>query len=231
MGLQIAYTAGYLVSWIVMCILAVLWVPLFSVSGPSDPTLLHGLGKNTNTSTIQWWVPNSTEPETPSDPTDPTSPASTHTKLNDFLYKFDLTVLSLNILINLGTYIYHLINTFIYVGPRPHPSNSSTSVPSPSPSLNTRKAWGIRALLFSGVCTSLALGHCIFTVLEATDLARVKTLEYWIVVVPIQVNIGVLLGSAVQFRAEKRAVRKMGLKRGDAEAVVVVEEKERLIEV
>lgn len=49
--------------------------------------------------------------------------------------------------------------------------------------------------------------------------------------VPIQINIGVLLGSAVQFKAEKRAERKMRLMKGDAEVAVVVEEKERLIEV
>lgn len=49
--------------------------------------------------------------------------------------------------------------------------------------------------------------------------------------VPIQVNIGVLLGSAVQFRAEARAARKARERKGDVEGVVVVDEKERLIEV
>lgn len=137
-----------------------------------------------------------------------------------------MVILPLNIALYLLTYVVHLVRTFIYVGPKPYsPSDAGVSL-----NLNTKKAWGIRALLFSGICTSLAFGKYVFTVLESFDLAKVKFAEYLIIVVPIQINLGILLASAVQFKAEKRQARKMAERKNDVEVAGVDEKQELLVQ-
>lgn len=66
-------------------------------------------------------------------------------------------------------------------------------------------------------------------ILEQMDLAHVKPLEYMVIVLPIQLNLGLLLGSAIQFKAEQRQNRKVAaMKAVDAEAAVI-DEKQRLL--
>lgn len=142
-------------------------------------------------------------------------------KLAEFLTKLNLVLLPTCVALNLIQHIYHVVYTFIHVGPRPvNPQDVR-------PALNTRKAWGVRALLFSGVCASLAVGKAMFITLELTDLARVKPLEYFVIVLPIQINLGIIWGSALQFAAEKRQARKLAEKKTDSELAVT--EKERLL--
>lgn len=124
-------------------------------------------------------------------------------------------------------YVIHTVRTFIYVEGRP--VDDTVKYPY---KLNTRKNWGIRALLFAGVCASLAIGFMFVNILEAFDLAHVKTLEYCVIVLPIQVNLGVILGSAIQFKAEQRQIRKMAAgKKIDAEIGAADEKQVLLIDV
>lgn len=75
----------------------------------------------------------------------------------------------------------------------------------------------------------MAIGKGVFMILEDFDLARVKTLEYFLIAVPIQVNLGILLGSAMQFKAEQRCDRKIAAQKAlDAEAATI-DEKQRLL--
>jgi len=67
-------------------------------------------------------------------------------------------------------------------------------------------------------------------ILERFDLAHVKPLEYLIIVLPIQVNIGILMGSGVQFKAEQRANKKMAARKVDAEVATVDEKQALLVE-
>lgn len=77
----------------------------------------------------------------------------------------------------------------------------------------------------------MAIGKVSFVILEQLDLAHVKPLEYMIIVLPIQVNLGILLGSLVQFKAEQRRIRKtVAQKAVDAEAAIVDEKQSLLVE-
>lgn len=123
--------------------------------------------------------------------------------------------------LSLLQHAYHLACTFIYVDARSVDSGKSKT------SLNSKKNWAVRLLLAGGILMSMTCGKAMFTVLEAYDLAHVKTLEYCVIVLPIQINLGILMGSAVQFKAEQRAARKAGRK--DIEAEAQVDEKQRLL--
>lgn len=168
---------------------------------------------------IQWWVPASSGDK------DESAGPSTSDRFKAVLDKLNSVLIPICIGLGLVQHIYHTICTFIYVDARPvDPTVKS------SQKLNTRKNWGTRALLFAGVCTSIAFGKVSFFILEQTDLARVKPLEYCIIVLPIQVNLGILLGSAVQFKAEQRRMKKLAAKKDDAEAGSVDEKQALLIE-
>lgn len=128
--------------------------------------------------------------------------------------------------LSLVQHAYHTISAFVYVDARP----VDPTVKNPR-SLNTRRNWATRALLFSGVCTSMAIGKAVFMILEQMDLAHVKPLEYMIIVLPIQVNMGVLMGTVVQFKAERRRIKKMAERKAvDAElASATADEKQGLL--
>jgi len=143
-----------------------------------------------------------------------------------YLQKINMILLPTVVGLSLLQHAYHTISAFIYVGARP----VDTTIKNKQ-SLNTRQNWAARALLFSGVCTSMAIGKASFMILEGFDLAHVKPLEYAVIVLPIQVNFGILLGSAVQFKAEQRRNRKMAARKAvDAEAGSVDEKQGLLVQ-
>jgi hypothetical protein len=90
-----------------------------------------------------------------------------------------------------------------------------------------------------GILISTSAGYGAFQILADLDLAHVKTLEYAVIVVPVQINLGILFGTLVQYRVEKRIAKKQLLGRIVAEnapepepvAVTASDEKEALLEV
>jgi len=123
------------------------------------------------------------------------------------------------------SYLVALVQVFIYVDARPV---NSFRLPK-----NTRKNWTVRAMLFAGIISVLAFGYGALHVLEMRELARVKTVEYFVILVPIQMNLGLLIGSKMQMKMEKRAAMKEAEKmtKVEAEDVKIVDEKAPLIKV
>ena len=74
---------------------------------------------------------------------------------------------------------------------------------------NTRKNWLVRGLFLLGILISTSSGYGIFKILGEQDLVHVKDLEYYIIVVPFQINFGIFLGTIMQFRMEKVAARRL----------------------
>ncbi|RMD39965.1 hypothetical protein DV735_g5183, partial [Chaetothyriales sp. CBS 134920] len=168
----IAYTMGYIISWLYMCLFSVLFVPLFS-----------------------WWLP------TPAPGSH--SEKSMHA-VSCTLKKLNLIVLPLIVDICLVQYIFYTIHTFVYIDSRP---KGSWKLPK-----NSKKNWFNRLLLVAGVAFSTAFGFYAIAVLGQMGLATVKPAEYFAIALPVQVNIGVLIGSAFQYKIEKRMQRKEALK-------------------
>ena len=143
-------------------------------------------------------------------------------KIMCFLKKLNMVLLPISIGISFITYAFYLVQTFIYVDSRPY---GSKTLPK-----NTRKNWAVRAFMLFGVGVSTSLGYGAFQILADLDLAHVKTLEYAIIVVPVQINIGILLGTVMQYRMEKRIARKQALL-ANFEEEGAVDEKAALMEV
>ncbi len=163
-------------------------------------------------------------PKISSDSSSPSTGPSKADQVAAFLHKLNMILLPTCVGLSLIQHAYHTISAFVYVDARPVDSTIKTPR-----SLNSRRSWATRALLFSGVCTSMAIGKAAFMILEQMDLAHVKPLEYMVIVLPIQLNLGLLLGSAIQFKAEQRQNRKVAaMKAVDAEAAVI-DEKQRLL--
>lgn len=140
-----------------------------------------------------------------------------------FLQKLSMVLLPACVGLCTIQHLYYVISAFIYVDAKPlDPSVKNRR------SLNSRRNWVVRLLLLGGIMTMMTVGKGVFMILEELDLARVKPLEYLIIVMPIQVNLGILLGSAVQFKTEQRRNRKMATRKAaDAEAATI-DEKQRL---
>ncbi|EXJ87022.1 hypothetical protein A1O3_03979 [Capronia epimyces CBS 606.96] len=185
----IAYSVGYFLSWLYLCVFMVVFVPLFS-----------------------WWVP-------------VTSSESKKTeKIVEILQKINMVLLPLSIGISLVTYIYYTIQTLIYVDSR---TIGSKSFPK-----NTRQNWLVRLFLLGGILVSTSFGYGAFQILADMDLAHVKTLEYSIIVVPVQINIGLLWGTLMQYKMEKRIARNEAAKAQKVGVEVgTVDEKAALLEV
>ncbi|KIY03546.1 uncharacterized protein Z520_00237 [Fonsecaea multimorphosa CBS 102226] len=191
----IAYTVGYIVSWLYVCVFMIIWMPLFD-----------------------WWVPK-TLPAS-----DDPSKSPKATKIICLLKKLNMILLPISIGFSCFTYVWYLIHTFIYVDSR---TCGSTKFPK-----NTRKNWVVRAFFLLGIAITTSLGYGAFQTLEKLDLARVKNIEYALIVVPVQINLGILLGTVMQFRMEKRLARRQALKLQAAKVEDgVVEEKAALLEV
>lgn len=114
-----------------------------------------------------------------------------------------MILLPLSIGISQITYIYHAVQAFIHVDSRPVGSRKYPK--------NTRKNWLVRFFMALGIAISTFCGYHAFQILAAMDLARVKQLEYVLIVVPVQINIGIMLGTVMQFKMEKRIARKQAL--------------------
>jgi len=186
----IAYNVGYFISWLYMCLFAIVFVPLFS-----------------------WWLPKLSS--------DDVSKPSKADKVVQILMKLNMILLPACVGLSLVKHIYYVLSALVYV--------DGHAVEGRKLPANTRKNWLIRLLLLGGIFTSIALGRGAFYILGEMDLAHVKPVEYLVIVLPIQINLGLLFASAIQFKVEQRAVRKQ-TKIRDAEAVKYPGEKQSLIE-
>ena len=70
-------------------------------------------------------------------------------------------------------------------------------------------SWKERSFLVASVLATVALGSGALHTLELAELARVKTLEYGLVVVPTQILVGLRFASMVQRKKEQRALAGM----------------------
>ncbi|KAG9796128.1 hypothetical protein KCU88_g107, partial [Aureobasidium melanogenum] len=171
----IAYSIGYFLSWLYLCVFMIIWTPLFS-----------------------WWVPLISSASKLSGNTP--SSSSTVDKVINYLRRLNLLLLPACIVVHLVTYVYYALETLVYVD---HRTIGSKKFPK-----NTRKNWLVRLLLLVGVLISTTGGYGAFQILADMDLAHVKPLEYVIIVVPVQINLGILFGTLMQFKMEKRIARK-----------------------
>ncbi len=191
-ALQIAYTVGYIISYIYICAFMLVFVPLFS-----------------------WWVPEGT----PSDPEKP----SMMMRISVYLKKFNMISLPFCAALSGLVYIWYLVEVFVYVdsqvvGTRKLPKNS-------------KKNWLARLLLLCGVSISLTAGYGAFQIWESYDLAHVKTIEYAVMVIPTQLNFGIMLGSRMQMKMEKRIAMKEAIKNTEEDQALSATEKTELIDV
>jgi hypothetical protein len=205
----ISYWIGYFLAWIYMCVFMVIWMPLFSVRIPpfSQPD---------DTNILQWWVPNV--------PAEDTKSGKTISKAMDVIKRFDLFILPVAVGLCLATHICYLLQTLV------HPDSNGAFFRKPD---GSKKAWAARLLQIAGILLSLSGGYYVFCCLEMTGLARVKNVEYAVIVMPIQINIGLMIGTAMQWRMERRIEKKQRLAREngeDEEAQPMLGEKEVEIE-
>jgi hypothetical protein len=112
---------------------------------------------------------------------------------------FDMAILPLGIVLSLAQYVYYMLLNVV------HPNSSGPLFRKPA---NDHTAWAARILMFCGVKLALVFGYAAFEILEQSGLARVKTVEYLIIVVPIQINIGMILGGVMQWKMEQRILKK-----------------------
>jgi len=144
-------------------------------------------------------------------------------KIGEYLAKFDRVLLPIAIALSLARHFYHTIMALIYVDSQ---SIGSRKIPK-----NSRKNWIARLMLLCGIILSLSLGYGAFQILESVDLAHVKRLEYAIIVVPVQINFGVIFGTIMQFKMEARMAMKEAKKLENAELEQAVDtEKVSLLE-
>lgn len=169
---------------------------------------------------FSWWLPNLL-----SSVDEDSSPSSGKAgSAAAFLQKINNVLLPLCIGIALVEHIYYTLSAFWYVDGRP----IDPAVKSPR-NLNTRRHWLLRLLLLGAVLTSVGLGRGILNILEDFDLARVKPKEYLIIVLPIQINLGIQLGSLIQHRVEQRQAARRAV-RGFLDAEAAQNEKQHLLD-
>lgn len=120
-----------------------------------------------------------------------------------FLKSFDLFILAVGIALSLAQHVYYTLQTLIHV------DRAGPLFRKPA---NDRKTWAARLLIVAGVGFAQVFGFYAFAVLEANKLAKVKTTEYCIIVVPILINIGCVLGGVMQWKMERRIAKKEAIK-------------------
>jgi len=136
----------------------------------------------------------------------PSRPALTPTPptkmeiLARWIKAFDMVLLPFCIAACALFYAVVLIETLVYVDER---RTRFFELPK-----NTKQIWKRRALMVTFIAISIGLGYGAFSVLEMTDLARVKTFEYVAILVPVQINIGMILATVAQRKMEKTAAIK-----------------------
>lgn len=143
----------------------------------------------------------------------------------EYLKKFNMISLPICAALSGLVYIWYLVEVFVYV--------DSQVLGSKKLPKNTKKNWMARLLLFCGIAISMTTGYGAFHVWAMMDLAHVKTLEYAIMVIPIQINIGIMIGSKMQMKMEKRIAMKEAVKEHTEEeqALLAVDEKAVVAEV
>jgi hypothetical protein len=140
-------------------------------------------------------------------------------RISEYLKKFNMIMLPFWAAISGLVYLRYLVEVFIYV--------DSQAVGSRKLPKNNKKNWMARLLLLCGIAISLSTGYGAFWIWEAMDLAHVKTYEYACIVVPMQINLGIMIGSKMQMRMEKRIAMMETVKKGNEEeqALLAIEEK------
>lgn len=137
---------------------------------------------------FKWWLPFADSPVPPKLKT-----------TTEWLVQASLVIICLSIIIRVVFYLINLLRVFIYVEARPA---GSFRLPK-----NGRKIWAVRGLLVASIVLVFVLASVvILPVLEANELARVKNLEYYLILCPIQINVGLLVGSKFQARMEREMV-------------------------
>jgi hypothetical protein len=148
------------------------------------------------------WIPRLFPSRPASNPTDPNTPAPP-TKMEilaRWIRAFNMLWLPFCTAICALFYAIVLINVLVYVDER---RSGFFQLPK-----NTKQSWKSRALIVTFIAISIGLGYGAFSVLEMAELARVKTFEYVAIVVPVQINIGIILATVAQRKMEKTAAIK-----------------------
>ncbi len=167
---------------------------------------------------FSWWVP-STSKSKPNEDGTPTPPTKMET-ISNWLHKINMLWLPLCTAISGLFYIVVLLEAIVYPDER---RTRFLQLPK-----NDRKVWKSRALLLLGIALSTGLGYGAFHILAVTELARVKTLEYAVIVVPVQINIGMCIGTKMQKKMVKRARMKARACGQDVEQTPLVLADEKL---
>jgi hypothetical protein len=174
------------------------------------------------------WIPRlfpSRPASTPTDPNTPTPPTKMEI-LARWIQAFNMIWLPFCTAISALFYVIVLIDALVYVNER---RTRFFQLPK-----NTKQIWKSRALMVIFIATSISLGYGAFSVLEMTELARVKTFEYVAIVVPVQINIGMSFATMAQMKMEKAAAIKAARREQHVEeqgslAAGVIDEKIPLI--
>ncbi|KAI1627457.1 hypothetical protein EDD37DRAFT_606269 [Exophiala viscosa] len=168
---------------------------------------------------FSWWLPNFNS-SSEADRSKPYYGSS----LVKVLTQINMVLLPLSIGLTLITYVFYGISALVYVDSRP---KNSMRLPK-----NTRKNWLVRLYMLVGIAMTTSLGYSAFNILANFDLAHVKTYEYVIIVVPVQINLGILLGTVMQFKMDKRLARKeQAFKKVETEiSTAAADEKAALLE-
>ena len=172
---------------------------------------------------FSWWVP-STPKSKPNEDGTPAPPTKMET-ISKWLHKINMIWLPFCTAISGLLYIVILLEAIVYPDER---RTRFLQLPK-----NDRKVWNSRALLLLGIALSTGLGYGAFQILAMTELAKVKTLEYAMIVVPVQINIGMCIAAKMQKKIEKRTRMRARARGQDVEQtpLVLADEKVGLIEV
>lgn len=164
---------------------------------------------------FSWWVPESI-------PDDPENP-STMMRISEYLKKFNMITLPFCAAMSGVVYLKYLVEVFIYV--------DSQIVGSRKFPKNNKKNWTARLLLLCGIAISVTAGYGAFQIWESMDLAHVKAYEYAVIVVPVQINLGIMIGSKMQMKMEKRIAMKEAVKKNNQEEQALLAVDEKIVEV
>jgi hypothetical protein len=120
-----------------------------------------------------------------------------------YLKSFDLFILPVGIALSLAQHVYYTLQTLIHV------DQAGPLFRRPA---SDRKTWAARLLIVAGIIFSQTFGSFALAILKDNNLAKVKSVEYYVIVVPILINIGCVLGGVMQWKMERRIARKEAIK-------------------
>lgn len=143
---------------------------------------------------FSWWVPDHATP----------SQTTYLSTIAEILQKFNSIWLPFCVGFLLVLYSIFLVETFIYVEDRRGGGRSAWRKPK-----NCLRVWKIRGLLAAGVAMSIGMGYGALQILRVMELARVKPLEYALCIIPIQINLGLMIGTKFQRKLEKKEAARL----------------------